>query len=106
MFDECLAAEHAAKLYEHFHGGPLRIFFYKLCKLLKLPAIFIFVFDGQERPSMKRDRKVNVLKDPWWVEVCMDMIKSMGFHVHQVSQLFFPLPSIYRHKIGARRSRG
>lgn len=85
MFDECLAAVRAANLYGHFHGGPLRIFFYKLCKLLKSPAIFIFVFDGRLRPPMKRGRKINVLKDPWWTEPCTELINSMGFYAHQVS---------------------
>ncbi|TEB27659.1 hypothetical protein FA13DRAFT_1634328 [Coprinellus micaceus] len=40
-------------------GGPFLPFFFRLCKLLKVPAKFVFVFDGPHRPPVKRGVLVN-----------------------------------------------
>ncbi|EED79402.1 predicted protein, partial [Postia placenta Mad-698-R] len=36
----------------------LRLFFFRLCKLLEFPLIPLFVFDGRERPKVKRGSKL------------------------------------------------
>jgi hypothetical protein len=84
MMNECIGGAANSNIYGHSEGGPMQIFFYKLCHLLKAPAIVIFVFDGSERPSLKRGTKKNTAKVPWWTEPCRLLIQSFGFISIQV----------------------
>ncbi|KIJ99639.1 hypothetical protein K443DRAFT_101847 [Laccaria amethystina LaAM-08-1] len=65
------------------HPGHLQIFFFKLCKFLRSPATWVFVFDGPNRPTIKRGKAVNSSTAPSWVGPCKDLIECFGFHVHQ-----------------------
>lgn len=92
MMNECVAAEQATPIYRHQTGGALRIFFFKLCKLLReTPAIVIFVFDGPDRPQFKHGRSINTHTIPEWVTPCKRLIQMFGFYCHDVS--FSPQPS-------------
>lgn len=82
--DECQAASLAAGIHAQFHGGPLRIFFFKLCKFLSSPVIPVFVYDGPSRPSFKRGKNVNTVKESWWSDLSKEVIGFFGFHWYQV----------------------
>ena len=72
--------------YVHHNAGEnpeMRTLFYRLCRLLRLHAIVIFVFDGDERPKIKREK--NVQKTPHWLEQgFIEMVRLFGFIVHRV----------------------
>jgi Holliday junction resolvase YEN1 len=62
----------------------LRSLFYKLASLLKLPIMPIFVFDGPDRPSVKRG--VNVVTKPnWLTKPLQEVISAFGFQFYTVS---------------------
>lgn len=67
------------------HVQPERIFFNKLCRFLYLPATFIFVFDGTQKPSMKRNKRGQVQE--MWAHV-RPLIHAFGFKTHPVSSPF------------------
>ncbi|KAJ7198507.1 PIN domain-like protein, partial [Mycena pura] len=56
-----------------------RIFFNKLCRFLYLPTKFIFVFDGTQKPSMKRNKRTQVQE--MWTHV-HPLIHAFGFETH------------------------
>ena len=91
--DECAAASQAQGIHGQFGGGPLRPFFFRLSKLLRVPANFVFVFDGQKRPEKKRGKTVRQNKQLWWVDPTQTLIRYYGFIVHQVS--FIPFQIFY-----------
>ncbi|KAF4621830.1 hypothetical protein D9613_012120 [Agrocybe pediades] len=62
---------------------PLVNFFYQLCRFSKAPVVFIFVFDGPERPNIKHQHKINTQSVPWWTEPCKEIIEAFGFYSHQ-----------------------
>jgi hypothetical protein len=85
--DECVAATLAQGIHGQFGGGPLRPFFFRLAKLLRVPANFVFVFDGPERPARERKRGKSVSRHQqlWWVAPSQELIQHFGFTVHEVS---------------------
>jgi hypothetical protein len=62
----------------------LQVVFYRLCSLLKLPVMVVFVFDGADRPSRKRDRHVGG-NTPWIAKYLTDLITAFGFVAHEAS---------------------
>ncbi|KAF9474954.1 PIN domain-like protein [Pholiota conissans] len=68
--------------------GSLIILFNKLAKYLSIPATFIFVFDGPERPKIKRSHEVRtaVLR---WTQTVQNLVRYFGYHVHQASTSVF-----------------
>lgn len=50
----------------------------KLLHLAQTPLTAIFVFDGPERPSVKRGRNT-VFRTHWLVQVFKEFIEVMGF---------------------------
>ncbi|KAF6745390.1 PIN domain-like protein [Ephemerocybe angulata] len=72
----CIAA--ASK--NSVHGpGALRHLFFKLSRLLRVPANFVFVFDGRNRPSEKRGKQVLASQSLWWYDSAKVLIKAFGF---------------------------
>jgi Holliday junction resolvase YEN1 len=65
----------------------LRLLFFRLCRLSALPVIPIFVFDGNNRPSVKRGVKVKG-KAHWLTERFQHFIEAFGFYWYTVSLLF------------------
>ncbi|KAF8816797.1 PIN domain-like protein [Phlegmacium glaucopus] len=57
----------------------LQILFFHLCQLLALPVILIFVFDGNNWPSIKRGVKVKG-KAHWLTGRLQHFIEAFGFH--------------------------
>ena len=83
----------------------IRILFYRLCRLLTLPIIPIFVFDGPDRPKVKRGVNVKTGKSHWLSLPFKKFIEVFGYFWYMVStsyNLEFLLKySIY---LGSRRS--
>jgi holliday junction resolvase YEN1 len=64
----------------------LRILFFHLCRLLTLPVIPIFVFDGPDRPAKKRG--IRVKKQPHWLTERFEaFIEAFGFCWYTVTDL-------------------
>ena len=87
--------------YSHHNAGEnpeLRTLFYRLCRLFRLHALVIFVFDGMQRANIKRGKKAK--KTPHWIEgAFIEMVKLFGFTVHRVTNLSF----FCCHAIGTQR---
>ena len=57
----------------------VRILFYHLCRLLTLPIILVFVFDGPDRPKVKRGVNVKTGKSHWLSSPFKKFIEVFGF---------------------------
>ncbi|KAG6819798.1 hypothetical protein H0H93_008552 [Arthromyces matolae] len=82
LLDACVAITHKQL---HAQLGPHavhRLFFYRLCSFLKVPARFIFVSDGPGRPKVKRGHQVKT-KELWYLEDAVKFIIAFGFHYHK-----------------------
>lgn len=80
---ECAAAQQATGLNGRFHGGELKIFFSKLACWLHSPLMLVFVFDGNEKPKIKRGTQV-ISKGLWWEEISKELITLCGYYWVQV----------------------
>jgi Holliday junction resolvase YEN1 len=61
----------------------LLFFFYRFAHLLSIPILPVFVFDGPERPRLKRNKTINLAEN----RLCRAlkyMIVSFGFKYVQV----------------------
>ncbi|KAF8190100.1 PIN domain-like protein [Pholiota molesta] len=58
----------------------VRNLFYRLCHLLTLPVIPIFVFDGPNRPSKKRGTAVRTVRSHWLTLPFQKFIEAFGFY--------------------------
>lgn len=63
----------------------LRVLFYRLCRLLTLPIIPVFVFDGPNRPKVKRGINVKMTKPHWLSTPLKKFIEGFGFYWYMVS---------------------
>jgi hypothetical protein len=63
----------------------LRVLFYRLCRLLTLPIIPIFVFDGPDRPKVKRGINVKTTKPHWLSTPLKKFIDAFSFFWYTVS---------------------
>lgn len=64
-------------------NSALQTLFYKLSMYLKSPIILIFVYDGPQRPNIKRGIHVRT-QSPTWVEPSKRLVSHFGFHTLQV----------------------
>lgn len=87
---ECVAAASAPSVNGWFPGGEIYILFNKLMAFLHIPAVFIFVLDGDGRPEQKRGSNV-IKKDNHWKKCSIKLIELCGCHIHQVSLPIFNL---------------
>lgn len=62
---------------------PLKILFWQICRLLALPVTPIYVFDGCERPTLKRGRSVSVTPHAL-THAFQELLRSAGFHFYTV----------------------
>ena len=65
----------------------LRTLFYKLAWLLQAYVVPVFVFDGPDRPTVKRGHHVRK-KAHSMTTMFRCLIAAFGFHSHNVSTLF------------------
>ncbi|OBZ73129.1 Flap endonuclease GEN 1 [Grifola frondosa] len=71
-------------MYAHASAGQnpeLRTLFYRLARLFSLPLTAVFVFDGPNRPSIKRGKKV-IKAQHWLTAGAMRLIGDFGFQWH------------------------
>lgn len=61
----------------------LRTLFFRCSKLLGIPLLPLFVFDGPKRPSMKRNKKISG-KAHWLTDGMRNIIEAFGFEWHMV----------------------
>jgi Holliday junction resolvase YEN1 len=62
----------------------LRTLFFRCSRLLGVPLLPLFVFDGPKRPSMKRNKKISG-KAHWLTDGMKNIIEAFGFEWHVVS---------------------
>lgn len=62
----------------------LRTLFFRCSRLLGIPLLPLFVFDGPKRPSMKRNKKISG-KAHWLTEGMKNIIEAFGFEWHMVT---------------------
>ena len=75
---------------QHAQAGEnpeLRALFYRLCHLLRRPITAVFVFDGPQRATYKRNRLV-VTQPIWITQLFQAFIAAFGFHSHMVRGFF------------------
>jgi Holliday junction resolvase YEN1 len=75
---------------QHLQAGQnpeLRVLFYRLATLSRLPISAVFVFDGDRRPKIKRGKAVRMF--PHWLTTSFKKLaEAYGFYCHTVlSQL-------------------
>jgi holliday junction resolvase YEN1 len=82
----------------------VRVLFYRLCRLLALPVIPVFVFDGPGRPKVKRGVNVKTGKSHWLSSSFKKFIEVFGFFWYTVSFTSYDLSLIkYLISLGSRR---
>lgn len=84
----------------------LRTLFFRCSRLLGVPLLPLFVFDGPKRPSMKRNKKISG-KSHWLTDGMKNIIEAFGFEWHVVRGFLWSItlgePAFYP---GSGRSRG
>ncbi|EIN05889.1 PIN domain-like protein [Punctularia strigosozonata HHB-11173 SS5] len=56
----------------------LRTLFFRCCKLMTVPFLPVFVFDGPQRPKVKRGKRIGG-KEHWMVKGMKNIIEAFGF---------------------------
>lgn len=64
----------------------LRTIFFRLTRLLKLPFLPLFVFDGPMRPDVKRGKMIDK-KPHWMIDGMKKMVEAFGFEWRTVRPL-------------------
>ena len=71
---------------QHLQAGQnpeLRVLFYRLAALSRLPITAVFVFDGDRRPKIKRGKAVRIF--PHWLTTSFrKLAEAFGFYCHTV----------------------
>lgn len=85
MLCKAEAVGNARARHSHFGASPeLRTLYYQFCVLGSFPVDVVFVLDGNERPKVKRNKKVSS-SEHWLVPQAVELAKAFGFHVKQVN---------------------
>ncbi|THU95693.1 PIN domain-like protein, partial [Dendrothele bispora CBS 962.96] len=63
--------------------------FSKLRFFLSMPIVFVFVFDGPQRPLEKRKKTVRTTPH-WMTKPFTQLVETLGHHVHQVGYIIAP----------------
>ncbi len=75
-------------MHSHFGASPeLRVLLLKLLNLASYPLNVVLVFDGPERPSCKRGKKVSSTPH-WLTRQTGELATAFGFQVITVSSFF------------------
>ena len=62
----------------------LRTLFFRCTRLMTMPFLPLFVFDGPKRPEIKRGKRVSG-KNHWMVQGMQEIITAFGFEWRMVS---------------------
>ena len=79
-------AEHSTK---EGANPELRLLFFRLARLAKLPWLVLFVFDGRERPAIKRGSRMGKSGTHNLTQGFKEMIECFGMEWRMVRLLFF-----------------
>lgn len=71
----------------------LRTLFFRCARLMAMPLLPVFVFDGPKRPSVKRGKRVNGSAH-WLVSGMKEIIQAFGFEWRTVSMTSELLPCL------------
>ena len=74
----------------HYQVGEnpeLRVLFYRIARFRKLPIHLVFVFDGENRPALKRGINVRV-KAHALTNSFQELIEQYGYSSHTVESIF------------------
>ncbi|KAH7910372.1 PIN domain-like protein [Hygrophoropsis aurantiaca] len=77
LFERCQQVQMLRAHPQSGQNAPLRTFFYRVTRLLKLPLQLVFCYDGDERPAFKRERRVSP-KDHWMVKPTQRILNALG----------------------------
>lgn len=66
----------------------LRLLFFRLCKLSRLPLLPLFVFDGTMRPKVKRGNKYGKSGSHWLTNDFKEMLDCFGMEWRTVSRFY------------------
>ena len=66
-------------------NAELRMLFFRLCKLSRLPVSLVFVFDGRQRPKTKRGSKMGKSGNHRWARGFKQLIELFGMEWREVS---------------------
>ncbi|KAJ7817387.1 PIN domain-like protein, partial [Mycena olivaceomarginata] len=78
---QCQAVFHKPRHAQMGKNPELKALFYKLAALNQAGVTAVFVFDGPNKPSVKRDKQVRA-KPHWLVAEFIKLIELFGFHYH------------------------
>lgn len=81
LLESCAAALRKAGI--GAENPALKIFFYQLCQFSMAPVTLIFVFDGPQRPAIKRGKRV-VHHPTRIVEHVKKLITAFGYYFYEV----------------------
>lgn len=76
-------------------NAELRTLFFKCTRLISMPFLPLFIYDGPERPQVKRG-KVRGKRENWLVAESKKLLDAFGFPWRVVRSIFFHL-SYLRH---------
>lgn len=76
-------AEHSTKAGDN---PELRLLFFRLAKLMRLPWLVLFVFDGYERPKIKRGSRMGKSGSHKLTQKFKTMIECFGMEWRMVSK--------------------
>lgn len=62
----------------------LRTLFFRCARLMSMPFLPLFVFDGPKRPEIKRGKRISG-KNHWMVQGMQELISAFGFEWRMVS---------------------
>lgn len=84
----------------------LKTLFHRLCRLAAMPVCAVFVFDGPQRPVIKRKTRV-VTKEHYLTEPFKELVEMLGFECWTVCRLHLYLSTRLTKPLraGPRRSR-
>ena len=66
----------------------LRTLFFRCVKLVNVPFLPLFIFDGPKRPKVKRGKRISGKKH-WMVDSMKGIIEAFGFEWRMVRLMFF-----------------
>ena len=69
----------------------LRTLFFRCAKLVSVPFLPLFIFDGPKRPKFKRGKRISGEKH-WLVDSMKGIFEAFGFEWRMVRSSFFIIP--------------
>jgi Holliday junction resolvase YEN1 len=78
----------------------LRTLFFRCARLMNVPFLPLFIFDGPKRPKVKRGKKISGEKH-WLVDSMKGMIEGFGFEWRMVRLALIPQCRLLKTHVGS-----